>query len=100
MDTRSLYLDLLKRALTDLLYDPVPEDVRLEGRDWPSRAYTMIGMKRLDNLQDCIEQVLAKNIPGDFIETGVWRGGATIFMRALLKVAGVTNRHHSGGRFL
>ena len=93
MDTRSLYLDLLKRALTDLLYDPVPEDVRLEGRDWPSRAYTMIGMKRLDNLQYCIEQVLAKNIPGDFIETGVWRGGATIFMRALLKVAGVTNRH-------
>src|SRR5262245_11198663 len=92
MDARSLYLDLLKRALTDLLYDTVSEDVRLVGRDWPSRAYTMIGLKRLDNLQYCIEQVLANNIPGDFIETGVWRGGATIFMRALLKVAGVTNR--------
>ena len=29
MDARTLYLDLLKRALTDLLYDIVPEEVRL-----------------------------------------------------------------------
>jgi len=26
------------------------------------------------------------------IETGVWRGGATIFMRAILKAHGVTDR--------
>jgi hypothetical protein len=31
-------------------------------------------------------------VPGDLIETGVWRGGATIFMRALLKLEGVTDR--------
>ena len=30
--------------------------------------------------------------PGDLIETGVWRGGATIFMRAILKARGVTDR--------
>src|SRR5437870_4133936 len=85
MNPRSLYLDLLKRALTDMLYDTVPENIRREGLDWPSRAYTMIGIKRLDNLQHCIENVLDNNVPGDFIETGVWRGGATIFMRAALK---------------
>ncbi len=44
----------------------------------------MIGAKRLDNLQSCVEDVLAKGVSGDLIETGVWRGGATIFMRAIL----------------
>jgi O-methyltransferase len=63
-------------------FDPA---TRAEGRDWPAEGETMIGLKRLDNLQFCIEQVLADEIPGDFIETGVWRGGACIFMRAALK---------------
>jgi len=52
----------------------------------------MIGLKRLDNLQSCIEDVIAKQIPGDLIETGVWRGGATIFMRGVLKAHGVKDR--------
>jgi hypothetical protein len=52
----------------------------------------MIGLKRLDNLEFCIEQVITNGVPGDFIETGVWRGGATIFMRAVLKAYGVTDR--------
>jgi hypothetical protein len=92
MDARSLYLDLMKRSLTDLLYDKVDPEIRREGRDWPSRGYTMIGLKRLDNIQHCIEDVLSNAIPGDLIETGVWRGGATIFMRAVLKVDNVTDR--------
>jgi O-methyltransferase len=93
MDTRYLYLDLLKRALTDMLYDNVDPQVRIEGRDWPQRAYTMIGLKRLDNLQHCIEDILVNNIPGDLIETGIWRGGAAIFMRAVLKAYDVSDRY-------
>ena len=54
---------------------------RLEGKDWPQSAHTMIGMKRLDNIQYCVEQVLANLIPGDLIETGVWKGGACIIDR-------------------
>jgi O-methyltransferase len=52
----------------------------------------MIGLKRLDNLQDCIGDVLQRGVPGDFIETGVWRGGAVIFMRAVLRVHGIRDR--------
>ncbi len=59
---------------------------------WPVKAETMIGMERLDNLQDCITDVLRCRVPGDLIETGVWRGGATIFMRAVLKAYGDTAR--------
>lgn len=49
---------------------------RLEGLDWPERAHTMIGIKRLNNLHDSLDYVRKNKIKGDFIETGVWRGGA------------------------
>jgi hypothetical protein len=64
----------------------------MEGRIWPIVAHTMIGLKRLDNLQFCIEEVISNGVTGDLIETGVWRGGATIFMRAVLKAYGVSDR--------
>ena len=70
-------------------YDP---QARAEGRDWPTFAHTMIGLKRLDNLQFCVEDALRRNVPGDLIETGVWRGGSAIFMRAVLKACGVKDR--------
>jgi len=92
MSTRDLYLDLMMRCLTDWLYDDFAEPVRAEGLDWPARAHTMIGLRRLENLRACVEEVLARGVPGDLIETGAWRGGATIFMRAILKAHGVTDR--------
>jgi O-methyltransferase len=68
------------------------EAMREQGRDWPARAHTMIGLKRLDNIQYCIETIVRDGVPGDFIETGVWRGGACIFMRAALKAHGDSTR--------
>jgi O-methyltransferase len=65
---------------------------RERGVDRPYDAETMIGMQRLDNLQRCVEDVIRNNVPGDLIETGIWRGGACILMRAILKVYGVTDR--------
>jgi len=43
---------------------PVPEL-----RNLTELSHTMIGRKRLDNLQCCMEEILRNNIPGDFIET-------------------------------
>mgnify|MGYP003393518046 CR=1 FL=1 len=68
------------------------ESMRILGCDWPPMAHTMIGIRGLDNLQHCVVEVIKNNIPGDLIETGIWRGGATIFMRAILKAYGVGNR--------
>jgi len=65
---------------------------RSDGHDWPADAETMIGLKRLDNLQYCIEHILKDGVSGDLIETGVWRGGASIFMRGVLKAYGDTTR--------
>lgn len=52
----------------------------------------MIGLKRLDNLHACIQSVIQDRVPGDFIETGVWRGGSCIFMRAALNAYGDQTR--------
>jgi len=77
------YLEVLKLYLTR--YDFGGDTVAREtGLDWPRSAETMIGLKRLDNLHECIKAVIRDRVPGDLLEAGVWRGGATIFMRAAL----------------
>jgi len=58
----------------------------------PLSGETMVGRARLDNLQDCIEHVVGEEVPGDLIETGVWRGGASIFMRGVLRALEVSDR--------
>lgn len=121
-DASALYLDLMKRCLTFLLWDardgaieetqwrrPIaslavllrrfarrheraPRSLREFGFDWPAMAFTMIGQARLTNVQDCVEDVLRRGTPGDLIEAGVWRGGVPIFMRAILRAHGVRDR--------
>ena len=57
---------------------------RDDGNDWPPAAETMVGRRRLADVRNCVEQVLADGVPGDLVETGVWRGGVTILMRGIL----------------
>jgi hypothetical protein len=96
-----LYLDLLKKSLTNTLYAAEPDtNQENETRFVHSfiqhyikgPAVSMLPLARFENLQSCIAGVVAAGIPGDLVETGVWRGGATIFMRAMLKALGVTDR--------
>lgn len=103
-DTADLYLSLLKRILVNVIYEdpaiPNPlvsgdghdREARNSGADWPSVAHTMVGMPRLDNVEMCLKQVIADGVPGDFVETGVWRGGVCVFARGLLKAYGVEDR--------
>src|SRR5258706_9677429 len=122
VDAGSLYIDLVKRCLTNSIYPdsekfvlkpdkpikravinllakrgiqavrPMSTEARLEGREWPQYAHTMVGQARLDNIERCVEEALRDGIRGDLIETGVWRGGSTILMRAILKARGDMNR--------
>lgn len=97
-----MYIKLLKNCLLDNIYgSEIMEIAKLEhmgkvgqladdymisnGCYFPKRAHTMIGMKRLNNIEDCIVNIMNCNIEGDFIETGVWRGGASIFIAGLNK---------------
>jgi hypothetical protein len=99
---RDLYIDLMERCVLGLIYEDPAQDPwsapafdpakRHRGLDWPLRAHSMIGKMRMDNLRAAVEHVVRANIPGDLIETGAWRGGACIFMRAILKAHGITDR--------
>lgn len=84
---------LLRRVQLEVVkIEPDRVDERQDGRDWPLEAETMVGLKRLDNLQHCVTSVIRNGVPGDLIETGVWRGGSSIFMRAVLKAYGDCSR--------
>jgi O-methyltransferase len=124
----NLYLDLLKKALSRSLFDPIVDPLAPSEHTVPgavfgllrrllatrnlvlarakrasdvfavsppltvSSAETLIGPVGLDNLQHCIEDVLRREVPGDFIEAGVWRGGSVIFMRGALEAYGDDKR--------
>ena len=55
-------------------------------------AETMLGIRQLDHMQSSIQDILDRDVPGDLVEAGVWRGGMTILMRAILKARGETTR--------
>ena len=65
---------------------------RLSVFDLPPWPLTMVGTRRLDNVEQCIRNVVEEGVPGDFIETGVWKGGTTIFMRGVLRALEITDR--------
>ena len=106
-----LYLDMIKRILLNIPYheqsyqvaltrsrergrpDPCLADRggfslvdRVLGEDISLNTLSMIGLKRLDNIHDCVEAALADDVPGDLVETGCAKGGACILMRAILRV--------------
>jgi hypothetical protein len=102
-----LYLDIVRDTVCGLTLqtqeqgatgdtgEKVPLNVaqRIIGGDWPSIGITMIGQKRLVNIEWALRFVIANNIPGDFIECGVWRGGGSIFARAVFKALNIKDRH-------
>jgi O-methyltransferase len=103
-ELRESYIQLVQDILTGIIYEDAPLSIngskvevydpllREHGWDWPSKAFTMVGVKRLLNFRNLIENVIGHGVPGDIIETGVWRGGACILARAVLKTYNVTDR--------
>jgi O-methyltransferase len=83
---------VLSRFGLVLAGSPTPEDSPDDGPEFGTQGETMIGRSRLDNLHMCIREAIRQGVPGDLIETGVWRGGATIFMRGALKAYRQTHR--------
>lgn len=101
MEPAELYLDLLKRSLTATLFADEPDHDQESQAQFlhgfiehyiRGTALTMLPMVRLNQLQSCVVDVVRRGVPGDVIETGVWRGGATIFMRGIFKALGVGDR--------
>jgi O-methyltransferase len=106
-DPRSRYLDLLEKSLLDAIYGERGSEMRLRAflqrlrhpyltrrgpLVMPTRAHTAIGATRLRHLRRLVERTIEEAIPGDYIETGVWRGGACILVKGILAAYGVSDR--------
>jgi len=75
-------------SVNDLKTQAFSEEVRNIGNDWPEIGYTMIGNDALKSLKVMIQTVIREKIPGDFLEAGVWRGGASILAKGVLRSYG------------
>lgn len=53
------------------------------------------GWARLDNVKDLVTTVISENIEGDYIETGVWRGGSSVYARAVIRLLGEASQRAS-----
>jgi hypothetical protein len=84
--------DLLREQRWRVVRRGADREVRAVGNDWPPTAETMVGLARLGNVLDCTARALADGVPGDLVETGVWRGGTAIYLRAILAALGDTGR--------
>jgi O-methyltransferase len=57
-----------------------------------SKSATMTSVERMYALYKAVEYVVDAEIPGDFVECGVWRGGSVMLMAATLLAKGKTDR--------
>ncbi|CAE7041843.1 tylF [Symbiodinium natans] len=67
---------------------PFDPGTRYCGKDWSENSLTMVGLVRLRNIAQLLLDVASQQIPGDYAELGVWRGGTCIFAKAVLDELG------------
>lgn len=56
------------------------------------KPFTMTSIERMYALYGAVEYVLQKNIPGDFCECGVWKGGSSMMIALTLRKNNINDR--------
>ncbi len=51
--------------------------------NWGPNRLSMVPWTALEHLHKCIQATINKNIEGDFVETGAWRGGSCIIAKSV-----------------
>lgn len=86
---QSLGVKLVRIPEADTIMDSASEFLMFYDQ---IRPYTMTSRERCYALYKAVNYIIDANIPGDFVECGVWRGGNTMLIASILKSRGVTNR--------
>ena len=73
----------------EALRDLSAQDRQIVERTLP---FTMTGVARLVALIDAVRYCVRRDIPGDLVECGVWRGGSVLAMILALQELGVDDR--------
>lgn len=56
------------------------------------KDYTMVEIERCYALYFSVKYILKNNIPGDFVECGVWKGGSSMLVALMLKKENAVDR--------
>lgn len=56
------------------------------------KEHTMTSKERMYSLYAAVQYIIHANIPGDFVECGVWRGGSAMLIACTLYELKITNR--------
>ncbi len=54
--------------------------------------YTFTTIEPMYSLYQSVQYVINNNIPGDFVECGVWKGGSAMLIAKILLISGIKNR--------
>ena len=84
-----LQISRISSSQMRLPVEATPEDAELIAS---LRPFTMTSAERLWSLLNAVRYVVNENIPGDFAECGVWRGGSVMAMAKELGRIDVTDR--------
>ena len=68
--------------------EPMDAEKLHNGQAWPAWGLTMVGTIRLNGIRDAIIDVVTNGVSGGFVETGVWRGGASLYAAAVSLAVG------------
>jgi O-methyltransferase len=101
-------VNVIRRALRRMGYDVVrrnPRETSAQAAGFPPdfdeqtialfrevQPYTMTSKERVLALQQSVEYVVRNEIPGAFVECGVWKGGSAMAMARTLRMLGAADR--------
>ena len=92
----SKLISKIKRLLQDRGWDIIKSGPDFSDSDrkliQTVRSYTMTSPERLHSLIEATRYVIRNDIPGSFVECGVWRGGSVMAMASVLMQEKTTDR--------
>ena len=97
---RKLFKEPIKRMLRSWGYDIIclgevypeisPNDIRIINEVKP---YTLTDFEKIWALIEGTKYIIRNNVPGDFVECGVWKGGSVMAVAKTLVALGDHSRH-------
>ena len=89
----SLGNNITDEQVEEMLKAPYVDYQRYEASwKWPKNGESMTSLQSLEFLHRAVRDVLERNVKGDVIETGVWKGGSIIAMKAAFDAYGSKDR--------
>jgi O-methyltransferase len=72
---------------TDIEYDAAFMEIYTK-----VKPFTLVEIERCYALYQSVQYIVSNNIPGDFVECGVWKGGSAMLMVYVLQQLGISDR--------